>query len=719
MKRLNLNTGTQFTDEGNIVAPFSSIQNRALVEANCKVVSPCERIHYNGIQLLPNEVGPQNQRVYSTEKSDTKIRFIGEHKTSFESTGHYVTPTDTPTNEPPAHEVTFYGTGLNILYWNSGGAAFQHNVFVDDVSQGTVQFDGNSGVLDGRNYAPRFSKNIVSGLTLGWHTVRLVSATATSMRWQGCEILNETTNQLSVLAGSIFKNGYEFKVDADQTLEIKPSALVADNGARCLISLNQQTGELEQNFTVVGNTPLYLGSADHSEEATVYEIEARDFGRYRSDDFRGGASADKAFSMESNELGLKCQNCVYGSPDSRTLLPNTTGSYYEIRFIGTGIDLVRKDNADVTSSQINEVFLDGVSIGQLDSNGSSRTRMEKLASGLPYGSHSLRIVMQDTAAYSPGLRRFKVYQPKKPSINKQAVELASYVIPATYVKPVFVGDPAGEAISSIGGIMRSPVREFEHTGSWGGISLAVGQIITGFETFASNSGSTFKFNFMGEGFTHYWTGETNNSAQIFIRVNGQLLTDANFPSVTKTYVTESGGAFFPLEGRINQGTSTGNQKGCYFAVENLPFGFYEVEFELQNGSFIRNSGVEIIQPIHSLDYTLGNNSVVDLRNQLPIESSYAHINDSSQTVDNLKNVSQVLETGNGFYIVWYESPHFDSRKNIFIGAQRGDKIVGLLDTARYLSNNIFQTTNSGGAQETSIDFSFKTEMPVQKDIFKD
>ncbi len=860
-KKFRNGTQEQSLGPGLVTAPFTDIQNRAPVNANMKAVGPVERIHFNSFMLLPKENGADGKRVWTTEKNDSRIRFVGEYRMVYEASGHLISLGDA--DKDPYIEITFYGTGLNILYAQNSALTRDQLVTIDGVDQGLINFGGISGIISQRNYAPRIPRNIANNLTEGWHTIRLTNKSTSSFYAQGVEILNEVENQIKVFPGSVYKDGAEYILDAEKVFELKPSTLVAPNGARAYLTMNPATGEVEQSFRIVpvqvpgsttnlvtngtfdtdlsgwqnlaraswhpsqrllidattgsgarqaeqeitsfsigttyrfaadfeniantgggstaqiavytatnfggtlvaqravnaatGNisvtfeapaTTLYivitlsdngdaayfdnvtvvkfapqgkfLTNADHSEEAIAYEVESRDFGRDRTDDFRtlGGSGSNRAFNMETGDFGLSCINCVHGDPDGRILFPNTTGSSYTIHFMGTGIDLIRQDNANVTSSQVNSVEVDGELVGQLDSNGSTGIRLEKIASNLPYGPHTVKITLQNTAAYSPGLKRFRVYQPKKPAVAEGSVEIASYSIPADFEKPP-EDLTGGELTMPVGTVSMTPDRGFEYRGSWSTVSTSPAQMKFGLQADTNSNGAQFKFNFLGTGFVHFWTGETNNSSQIFIRVNGQLLTDTNFPTVTKTYNTNGqGGGFFPLEGRINQGTSIGNVKGCWFSVENLPHGVYEVEFTLNNSAFMRNAGVSIIAPAHAIDFTTGRNSLQDLREQMPVITE-ALVEDRNQRVYNLKNVNQVLEVGVGFYIIWFESPFVTGRKNYAIGVQRGDKKVVALGTSPYLSNTIFQTTASNGSQETNIEFNVSIKGEVQKDIFKD
>ena len=863
-KKLNYNLGTQFTGEGNVVAPFTEIQNRAKIDTNCMVVGSTERVHFNNFKLVPKEEGPNGQRVYSLDTEDSRIRFVGEWQMAFESSGHLATLLDP--QESPFVEVTFYGTGLNIMYQNEGTVDRNPDVTVDGVSQGILNIIDKtlSGILTGRNYAPRRVVNVVYGLDKGWHTVKLRNRNLNTPYWQGLEILNETQNELTVLPGKVYKNGYEFNLDQEILFETRPSSLSAPNGARGLIYFDPIDGEvkqafrsvpivppvspvelitngtfdtdlsnwtnitraswdpsgrvlidatsgsggrqLEQELTVVDgqryafsvdfegvvgvNGNIYVGifsgpdatgillsnytttagagvtgtatgvfvaqgttayiyltlqnngqaayydnvsvfeataqgkfltDTDHSEEAIAYEVESRDFGRDRGDDFRtlGGSGSTRSFTMEPNDFGLSCSNCIHGGPGGRVLFPNTTGSYYVIHFFGTGLDLIRKDNNDITSSQLNSVDVDGVNVGALSSNGSTHARVEKICSGLPLGSHSVRITLTNTANYSPGAQRFRVYQPKKPTISKQAVELAEYCLLADFQEPEFVGDPGGEQISSKGIVLKGPTREFAYIGSWTNDSISPGEMKTGIEMTGQPINAGFRYSFVGDKFIHFFTGETNNSSQIFIKLNGQLLTSANFPDATFNYVTPGGGAFFPLEGRINQGTSFGNDKGCHFTVTGLPYGHYTVEFEKTEATtFIRNSGIGITPESYAINFTTGSKAVNDIRNQVPVETE-AVIDDLKQAVFNTKNINQILEVGTGAYIVWFDSPFFDDDKTVLTATQTGDKICSALGTSNYLSNVILQTTSSNGAQETGIQSSLKITNKTQSEIFKD
>ena len=90
-----------------------------------------------------------------------------------------------------------------------------------------------------------------------------------------------------------------------------------------------------------------------------------------------------------------------------------------VTFVGTGLDVKLKLYKAVS------IKLDGLDIGTLMSD--SNTVLEKICSGLPYGTHILHFE-------TDCVEKLVVYAPKKPTMPNKAVELADYCLLADHTR---------------------------------------------------------------------------------------------------------------------------------------------------------------------------------------------------------------------------------------------------------------------------------------------
>ena len=70
-------------------------------------------------------------------------------------------------------EITFFGTGLNMLVLNATNAPRSAFISIDGGAEGADINPLASSILVGRNYSPNGVIQATSGLTLGIHTARI------------------------------------------------------------------------------------------------------------------------------------------------------------------------------------------------------------------------------------------------------------------------------------------------------------------------------------------------------------------------------------------------------------------------------------------------------------------------------------------------------------------------------------------------------------------
>ena len=234
-----------------------SIQNP---KNNLKSNSGIERIPFNGIDELDTERSAEivsgdglgGRVVHALNTGDSRIRFVGSGWTfrvnndgsrpSTDNTGDYI-------------EVTFYGTGFNLLgridpnsTWTAnldGGADF---VVLDDGS-GSAPSDLSS-VLNGQNVDANEIIPVTSGLTAGVHTIRIRRETD-QLFLTGCEIINENA-AITQQPGADFDGRVELL--SGTTLPIEPTIATAGTAYR-LNEMDIKTGARVLNYLTSGGLP--------------------------------------------------------------------------------------------------------------------------------------------------------------------------------------------------------------------------------------------------------------------------------------------------------------------------------------------------------------------------------------------------------------------------------------------------------------------------------
>jgi hypothetical protein len=694
----------QIVGEANIVAPFSTIQNRAKVEANCKVVGPVERIRVNSLKEVPNEFGPNGEKVYTSDKEDSRVRFVGSWVTPYDSNG---TRPFANVTDDSFIEVSFYGTGLNLLGiieapWDN--LVMQVDGVPTSFTNASVATVSN--VLNNRNYSQNAIFNAISGLTEAWHTVKILKNNqAFSWDMFGFEILNASSD-LSVLSGSVFKNGYEYILENDSTLPIIPIGYTGSNGARVINYIDPSDGQAKQAFNEVG-TPAYLGATDHSNEAIYRRINFREFGRNRADDFStlGPSSSDRAFTLDDGVTTLVGNDVTENTVTEGSFLNHGSNntSFTTITFVGTGLDLIVRF-IDTESSSSYEVLVDGVSVGFLIPQNSGHM---KICSGLPYGTHTVKIRRLTATVISLGISDFIIYRTKKPTLPKEAFILSDYNVVADYV---FNSDNDTLDIST-GTIMKSVAREFIFSGSWA-ITTADTDSVSGHRLISTTNGNTCEYTFVGTGFEHnYWA--TLNAATIQYSINGVPLTSTNFPNVVVQ--TTAGLTFNSTTGQVS---GTPNATGSKVSITGLDFEKHTLLLEKISGSEIEVDALSIISPIHSPNTSIGNLSLEDTRLPKLSEGVKTVFDLSGSNVASSNKISQILRTGVGDFLIYYEDAFLSTSEKILnIDSNAFHSIVN--GSGSNPSSDSCAIRNSSNNGQDTGRIILRVDGRLQKDVFKD
>jgi hypothetical protein len=579
-------------------APYTTIQNRAKVTRSLKAIAGVERVMVRGVNLLQNEFGPNGERVWEADNKDSRIRFVGDWiGYSDSSSSRAMTPT---ASQGQTVEVTFYGTGLNWLTMSNGNTS-TIVASIDGGAEGSSLLPASfSNILSTRNYSPNLVLSVASNLTLGWHTVkiRLATYSGINLHVYGFEILNQRTD-LAVYPGAGISQGSFTGLSALTTSAFN-AGISGTKGARVVKYI--ENGSLSQAVQEVDATAKYLTNTDHTNEEVVRRINFREFGANRADDFStvSGAGGARAFTLDDGVTSLvtndSSEGNSVGQPDYIGV--NTTGGFLTLTFVGTGLDLVNTYTGTMPVS--GTLQIDGTTIytGTFTSFENTSVRVIKIASGLPYGTHTFRYA-KTAAGSGLGIGDFIIYQPKKPSIPVGAFEVTDYNVMANFVANTVVGN---DTIST--GILRkSAFREFVYENTWSIDNTGLEFNFGGGELFTSALNGKVRYTFYGTGFDLRFLINANSSNNALVTLNGVNLTSANFPSAS--FATYGTGAGYNSTTAILDQLDATAQYGGGFIVSNLPLDSYTLV--INNGTAgqnLRLNALDIITPIHINNPTL-------------------------------------------------------------------------------------------------------------------
>jgi hypothetical protein len=589
---------------------YTSIQNRAQILDPSKDLSVnfgVSRIPVQQIYEIPTEYGPNNERVFGVLNDDKGlIRFCGS----------WVQLTDAAGSRPYATvsgdfvEITFFGTGLNLVtYTDSTSRTYSYALDGGSLTTGNYPSSG-SGVIGSRNYSSNVVLNVVSGLSQGIHTVKIQSTSGNNLIIFGFEVIN-AASQLVVNPGSAWISGASAVMSSQVTDSYNSNftnvyGTAGTRGGHVLVYLTPD-GSLKKDVQYTNTAAAYLTSADHSNEELVRTYYPREFGAARSDDFSTlpGSSSARSFVLEDGTTAMALTNGLCNIPSGAPVegvTPATAGTdSLSFTFVGTGLDVMAL-NDSTSGSSVFTLFVDGVSQGTFTGPNQLAPKLIKLVSGLPYGTHTVKLAITTLNASRVYFSAFKVYQPKKPSLPSGCVELADYNVMATY--SASTSDPG--SINATGVLAKAATREFTYVGTWS-VDASLASFCLGAPIDTSTASSYAEYTFFGTGI-ELLLSYGNASLNSTIQIDGSNYTGAATISV-------------PANATWTAGTSTltFNATGAGFAyqVTGLALGQHKVRITYSSGTGImRVVGASIITPIHSAKSNLW----ADLQNTLPVGS---------------------------------------------------------------------------------------------------
>jgi hypothetical protein len=611
--------------------PFTEITNRAKIidlENDLSVNFGITRIPTQDLSRVEGEVGNGNRPVWEVPNDKySQIRLVGDWTpTNAGSGGVFVSTLD----EDDYIEVTFYGTGLNVLSRKSN-ADRDIKVAIDGGAYGGDIFGlAANGINAIAYYSANNVFNAASGLPLGWHTIKVANGSTTGVSFivYGIEILNEGSD-LEVNPGKAYINGLEVSHDSAESISYNSgftneTGTAAGKGGRVLVYMDDQ-GNIKKDITHT-DTERTLEDSDHSNEEIARVYHYHEFGCGRSidkDDFSSlvNSTTTRAFTLMDNTTTLVANSIRQQDPDVNSgMVFDAATAGIIFTFVGTGIDL-KLNNATATTSQM-QVFIDGTEVtsgGTLNIWPSIESQAEAyapIASGLPYGTHVVRLTNATASGTNTQFVGAKVYIPKKPQLPENCIELADYNLMAD-----FVGNSTDTfAHISTGTLRKSNRREMNYEGTgWTSTGVSFSTRTTGYDYRTSTPGESWEYTFFGTG------------ADIRLDSNGtatfEIDGSSDFSSVTSSHYGT--GTWTPAVGTL-VGNLT-NSEGII--IDGLPLGTHKLKVTFTSGTGLYPESVDVITPIHSYksvnrvvhnEIDVGSQCIADNRAILGISDNELH-----------------------------------------------------------------------------------------------
>jgi len=636
------NTSLSTVVRTQIAVPYTTITGRATIpnlNSDISTKGGVDRILVQDIYNIQTETGPNSESVYGVRGDrDGLMRFIGMWSSVQNTSGEYIT--NALINTTDAIEISFYGTGLNIL--TNGSGALNLIPSIDGGSEGSNIFGGVtfSSILSARNYGQNRVTTAVSGLTLGLHTLRLRLNAAVDPGIAGFEVINLETAAVCIPGTYCYQGTVYTNSGSVSTLPFQPAAYTAGaytTGA-CVLNYVNSSGVIGQVFTPApkklsegGPGPSYVSGANHTNEQMIRQYNWREFGASRNpgapDDFSllvGGAAQNVAFTLDDGTTTLIGYQV---STSNGNLSISNSGSTLAFTFVGTGLDITWCGDSTGTNSSASAftVAIDGGTPNNWTTVCTTTTTatavVGKVVSGLPYGTHTVQFVRNTVNVWDLSVVAFRVYAPAVPTLPANSAPIGQYYVLANYIANSTAG------ILTIGqGLLRKQLsqRESVYVGTWSESAVNPPNYIGGWETSSNTSSNYITYTFYGVGFELRGQSNTGYSSNISVLLQnlstgGSLLaaTVSNFP----TLVSSVYGGYSFSAGTLNQSVS--NTNGSGLSISGLPLGEYTVKFLLNSSAYLIVEAFDIICPIYfpkiqtdgmrQLTLSVGSCSLGDLR----------------------------------------------------------------------------------------------------------
>jgi hypothetical protein len=625
-----------FVDLPKIDTPFTTIVNRAQMTDLSNDLLPrmgIERLIVQGLAEVVSETGPDLQKVWSAlNDTHNQIRFVGAWVAETSDDG---TRMLSGANSTDFVEVTFYGTGIAALTTRPSNRNVAWSI--DGGSETLITAYDGTNSLGSRNYAVNAVAPLVSGLSLGLHTLRLRANASNALQLTGFQIFNESTS-IKTTPGAAYlgsKKGNLLSLDTQSYNSSFASGVLGTRGGRVVMYMDSD-GTIKKALTPTNSSQQNLTSANHTNEEVIQVYNFREFGAGRTDDFStlagaGGTFTDRAFTLEDGTTSLSANNVSADFAAGYEMIvtdTNANAGHITFTFVGTGLDLAGDFGGG--AANIWAVTVDNSSIGNLSRNATRNGKM-KVVSGLPYGTHTVKFT--NNVGTANLCTAFVVYGPKKPTVPSEAVELADYFIMADYADNTATGTAVADNWGMPTGVLSKFIsREFVFSGAnWVMSSLDAISYPTGWTagTSTSNNQPT-DLTFFGTGVVLHLHASSVGTYDFSIAVDGVL----NATGVNVSNISNLGAGSY-------RSTSTSSGAPARVKITGLTLGKHTIRLQRTAGTGNFNfSGYHLITPIHAVDSILP----AVRQNSLPVGSiGIADVRPLAQTQDvDIPNHGQVV-----------------------------------------------------------------------------
>jgi hypothetical protein len=588
-----------------VSAPFTTVVNRAPVVNFAADGLPkfgVERIMTQGIVEVQGEVGPNGERVWKPINDvHNAVRFYGP----------WTNPIDVNGQRPQGSsgavcEITFYGTGLNLLRYNdSSNRTFSYTVNGGSSTNVTGAW---ADTILARSYSSNIVFPIISGLTLGLHTVQLTSS-SNAFGVFGYEVLN-TSASIFLPQTTSYIGGRRLFQNSTGTMSPTTgfeSGTLGTRGGHVLV-YQKADGTIAKAVTPTNAAAAFLSSADHTNEEEIRRYFPREFGAGRGDDFSSltASASNRAFTLDDGTTTLVGSNALINDRFAigyEYLNTSATGDYVTLTFVGTGLDL---DVVPSTAAATLSIAIDGSAVsGSVTFSTANVRTIRKICSGLPYGTHTVKINWTTNAV---GINSFIVYGPKTPTLPAGAVALADYFVMGDSTA---ISTAAIDSVTS-GALRKYCAREFIYSGTWAITAVSPSTFQSGLNFQSTTNGGFWEYSFFGTGFEVRTIFENAQTMALTISVNGS----SNLSGFTTQFAQQSTGLSFTASPTATiSGTSSAVGVGV-LRVTGLSLGRHTVRITSGNTGRWYADSFDIITPIHSPKI----NQPGDLQNTLPVGS---------------------------------------------------------------------------------------------------
>jgi hypothetical protein len=553
-----------------------------------------DRVQTQQIQLIQNEQGPNGEPVYGVVNDDRGlIRFVGSWTSTIGPTGAYIA-----SGVDPYIELVFYGTGINHLNRALGTGAGASYSVDGGASSAIPNFTGFSLVLNARNYAVNVPIPVVHGLALGLHTIKIISTAA--IEGYGFEILNANASGLININPGTAYSKYGAYVNSAADSIAYNTGVTGTKGGR-IVRYMLGNDSFSQGFTPVDSSAAYGNSASHTNEEVARVYMPREFGagRYNAtyvnqDDFSlmaGGRTA--AFTLDDGTttlvgaVSIGMSAVISANPDG--LFHSSNTSFFTFTFVGCGLDLLLYDNQVGSNGATDYQYsIDGGALTNwFYTSGSTAVRVQKIVSGLSYGTHTFYVIRNAATGFAPWFVAFKVYQPKKPVLPTGAVEICDYNVMATFDGATATGTTAAANMQiPQGSLTKMNTREFVYVGA-GWTPLLQTALISGWQIYTANNSQPFQYTFFGTGISLHMQDNSGGTYDFTVTIDGSL----NASGVARANASNLGGGSY-------RSTSTTIYCPCRVEFTGLTLGTHTIVITTTAGAVLLVQALNIITPIH-------------------------------------------------------------------------------------------------------------------------